>query len=65
MTKLELVGQPVQCRFFRPGAADIELYENHERYNSAHLRKQCLDEFGEHSIIAQLTEQYRIAAAHS
>ena len=46
-------------------AALIELYENHERYNSAHLRKQCLDEFGEHSIIAQLTEQYRIAAAHS
>ena len=46
-------------------AALIELYENHERYNSAHLRKQCLDEFGEHSIITQLTEQYRIAAAHS
>ena len=46
-------------------AALIELYENHERDNSAHLRKQCLDEFGEHSIIAQLTEQYRIAAAHS
>lgn len=46
-------------------AALLELYENHERYNSAHLRKQCLDEFGEHSIIAQLTEQYRIAAAHS
>ena len=46
-------------------AALLELYENHERYNSAHLRKQCLDEFGEHSIITQLTEQYRIAAAHS
>ncbi|OSI25022.1 glycosyltransferase [Neisseria dumasiana] len=44
----------------------ISLYENRHRYDAAALRRNCLEEFGEHSVIGQITEQYRrVLHAHA
>ncbi len=45
----------------------VELYENRSRYNAAVLRENCLNEYGEHSVIGQIKAQYCAAlnAAHN
>lgn len=40
-------------------AALISIYENHRSYNPAVLRENCLNEYGEHSVVAQIKAQYR------
>lgn len=37
----------------------VELYENRSRYDAAALRENCLNEYGEHSVIGQIKAQYR------
>ncbi|UOO82379.1 glycosyltransferase [Uruburuella testudinis] len=41
----------------------VRLYDTRSRYAAADLRQACLNEFGERSIVDQLTRQYRAAAA--
>ena len=37
----------------------VSLYENRHRYDAAALRRNCLEEFGEHSVVRQIIGQYR------
>lgn len=39
----------------------IALHDNHRQYSPQALREACLNEFGEHSVVSQLTETYRAA----
>lgn len=45
----------------------VELYENRGRYDAAVLRENCLNEYGEQSVIGQIKAQYRavLNAAHN
>lgn len=40
----------------------IQLCDQHTQYNPATLREDCLSEFGEQSIVSQLTEKYYATA---
>ncbi|UOO77152.1 glycosyltransferase [Neisseria sp. Dent CA1/247] len=43
----------------------VSLYENRHRYDPEALRKSCLEEFGEQSVVRQIIEQYRRVLNHT